>query len=576
MNLLPQIEKWLLPDIMLPAQYVGGEPGSVAKPPKSVKGRFCFAFPDAYTIGMSNYGLQLLYAIMNRRDDWACERVFTPYPDFEKLLRKKGLPLYSLENGSPLSEFDVVGFTLQYEMSFTNILTMLDLGDIPLHSSDRKRTDPLVIAGGPSAVNPEPLADFIDLFVIGDGEESLPLVCDAWLEYRDKYQNRRVALLEMARRFSFVYVPQFYHVEFDAATGRAKRPKPMEEGVPELIHTVTVSDLEKHDPPVHRIVPLIECVQDRVSIEIMRGCPGRCKFCNSTVQKRPIRCRSIENIVNLAYESCLATGGDEVSLLSLSTSDYPRFEELIRQLRDKLSTLGSMVSISVPSLRITHQLSSVMSLLTTERTSGLTIAPEAARDEMRKRIGKPITNENLLAGCQAAFENGFHRVKMYFLCGLPEETDDDIDGIFDLSMQIAQLGKRVRNRFPTVTVNVSNFVPKPHTPWERYGMKERQTLFAIHDRLKNKVRRTPLSLKYHTLETSLLEGLLSRGDRRLGAVIESVWRQGARLDAWSDYFRYDLWEQTITASGLPIDRIVHTDYAETDELPWGHIRLTEP
>ena len=564
-----QIERLLLPDISLPAQYIGGEPGSVVKPPGSVRGRLCFAFPDVYTIGMSNYGLQLLYALMNARPDWACERAFTPHPDMERLLRTNGLPLYSLETFTPLAEFDVLGFTLQYEMSLTNILTMLDLGGVPLHRAQRKFDDPLVIAGGPCVANPEPLADIIDLFVIGDGEESLPAVCDAWLAAKRHSKDRRTALLEIARKFPFVYVPEFYSVTINGQ-GRAGRPKPTEDGVPEIIRPAIVSDLNAYEPPVHRIVPLIECVQDRVSIEIMRGCPGRCKFCASTVQKKPLRYRTPEAIVRLATESCLATGADEVSLLSLSTSDYPKFEELLKQLQSSLAPLK--ISISVPSLRVNHQLSAVMRSLTTERTSGLTLAPEAALDEMRRRIGKPITNENLLSGCEAAFRNEFNRVKMYFLCGLPDETEADIDGIVDLSLDILRLGREVRGRAPIVTTNVSNFVPKPQTPWERFGMKSRDYFFRTHEKLKNRVRKTSISLKYHTLDTSILEAFICRGDRRLGPVIEKVWRLGARLDAWTDHFRGDLWERCLDESGLDVNQIVHTDYAESDELPWEHVR----
>jgi radical SAM family uncharacterized protein len=555
---------------MLPGQYIGGELGSIVKPKNSVRGRLCFAFPDVYTIGMSNYGLQLLYSIMNRRDDWACERVFTPYPDMERALRKHGLPLYSLETLSPLAEFDVLGFSLQYEMSYTNVLTMLDLGGVPLYCTERTMRDPLVIAGGPAAVNPEPMSSFIDVFLIGDGEESLPAVCDFWLAMKQTYSDRNTALLETAKQFPFAVVPRFYHVSYDSE-GRALKPRPTEPGVPEVVRPATVDNIETFEPPTLRIVPLVECVQDRVAVEIMRGCPGRCKFCVSTVQKRPIRVRSPESIARIALESCLATGADEVSLLSLSTSDYPKFEELMERLREVLTPLN--VSISVPSLRVNHQLSRVMQQLTTERTSGLTLAPEAARDEMRHRIGKPITNENLLAGCESAFSNGFNRVKMYFLCGLPEETEADIDGIVDLSLEISRLGKRVRGCPPVITANVSNFVPKPHTPWERLGMRTQGYFLNAHDRLVNQVRRTGITLKYHTLETSLLEALLCRGDRHLCRVIEKAWRLGARLDAWTDYFRGDCWEQAIADEGINVKQIVHETIPDDAELPWEHVRF---
>jgi len=569
-NLRSEIERFLLSEINLPGQYIGGELGSIGKPKESIKGRFCFCFPDVYTVGMSHYGLQLLYGIVNQQPDWACERAFTPYPDMTAALRKRNLPLYSLETFTPLCEFDVVGFTLQYELSYTNVLTMLSLGKIPLHCSERTMNDPLVIAGGPSAANPEPMSDFIDLFVIGDGEETLPSVCEFWLQMKRKHTDRKQALLETARQFDFAAVPQLYSVEYDS-NGRAKQPKPLESGVPAVIHSAIVDDIEKYTPPINRIVPLIECIQDRVTVEVMRGCPGRCKFCISTVQKRPLRFRSPENIAEIAEQSCLATGSSEVSLLSLSTSDFPKFDEMMEHLRQRLTPLN--VTVSIPSLRVNHLLSKVMSTLTTERTSGLTIAPEAALDSMRQRIGKHITNENLYNGCKAAFENGFNRVKMYFLCGLPEETPEDISGIVDLCKEVSKIGKEVRGRAPVITANVSNFVPKPHTPWERVGMQTQGYFLNVHRQLVEKVRKTGISLKYHSLETSILDALLCRGDRCLGKTIERAWQLGAVLDGWSDYYRGDCWEQAISETGVDVNQTVHETIPDDAELTWGYVRF---
>ncbi|MDR2761558.1 MAG: TIGR03960 family B12-binding radical SAM protein [Planctomycetaceae bacterium] len=568
-----RVERILLSGVSLPGQYIGGEFGSVVKNRDEVRGRFCFAFPDVYTIGMSNYGLQLLYSIMNNHSGWFCERVFTPYPDMELALRREGLPLYSLETFTPLYEFDVLGFTLQYEMSFTNVLTILDLGGVPIHCRERTTMSlPLVIAGGPSASNPEPMSDFIDLFLIGDGEELLPEVCESWLELKMSGRNlsRREALLEVARRFKNVVAPSFYSAEFrgDLAYGC---PRPIESGLPGVIYPAIIDDINRFEPPIKRIVPIVECVHDRVSIEVMRGCPGRCKFCVSTMMKRPIRIRDLESIVRIARESVAATGSDEVSLLSLSTSDYPQFDLLASRLREELLPFG--VSISVPSLRVNSRLRAAMQNLTTERTSGLTIAPEAARDEMRRKIGKPITNEDLLMGCESAFLGGFNRVKMYFLCGLPEESVEDIDGIIDLSVEVMRLGKRLLGRSPVVTTNVSNFVPKPHSTWERAGMQTREYFSDIHNRLLSKSRRTGISLKYHTLETSLLEALMCRSDRRIGRVIERAWRLGARLDAWTDHFRYDYWTQAIEESGIDVDLIVHKAIPDNAELSWGYVRF---
>ena len=547
-----ELKSLLLSEVRLPGQYIGGELGSIVKPKESVQGRLCLAFPDTYTIGMSNYGLQLLYSIVNRQPDWACERVFAPYPDMERALRKRRWPLYSLETFTPLSEFDVIGFSLQYELSFTNVLTILDLGGIPLHGRDRTMEHPLIIAGGPSAVNPEPMSDFIDLFLIGDGEEALPAVCRFWLDITHRCTDRQEALLETARQFSFVCAPQF------ASSLPVCRP-------------AVVEDIDAYSPLPLRIVPTVEAVQDRVAVEIMRGCPGRCKFCVSSVLKRPMRYRSPESIVKAAKESCLATGCSEVSLLSLSTSDYPQFDVLMQHLRQELLPLG--VSLSVPSLRVNHQLSGVMEHLTTERTAGLTLAPEAALDEMRRRIGKPITNEHLLQGCETAFERGFNRVKLYFMCGLPEETNDDIEGIIDLSATISRLGRKIRGKAVTVIANVSNFVPKPHTPWERVGMATLEYLLHVHDDLRYRSKRTGVALKYHDRETSLLEALLCRGDRQIGKVIERSWRLGARLDSWSDHFRSRYWEQAIAETQTDVYKIVHETKPDDAELPWGAIQF---
>ena len=571
-DLKERIVRQVLPAVQTPAQYIGGELGAVRKDLGRVRGKLCLAFPDQYSIGMSHHGLQVLYALMNGRDDWACERVFAPMRDMEELMRQQGLPWYSLESFTPLSQFDVLGFTLQYDLCSTNVLTILDLGGIPLVAEGRGMEHPLVIAGGPCAVNPEPMARFIDLFVVGDGEESLPQVCDLWLDLRASGLNRREALVEMAVRLPFVYVPQAYEPEFDAQ-GRQTAVRPLRTGVPAVIEPAVVADLDAMPLPTFPIVPFIECVQDRMAIEIMRGCPNRCRFCQSSAIKRPVRMRKVDTIIRGALETYRNTGLNELSLLSLSTSDYPYYDELVSRLQAEFRPLG--VSISVPSLRINEQLRTVGDLLNTNRTSGLTLAPEAARDEMRVRIGKRIHNDDLYAGCRSAMANGFHRVKLYFMCGLPGEQEEDLAGIIEMAETISRLGKEVRGRYATVVASVSNFVPKPQTPFQWNGMQTREYFRQAHQSLRARVRFRDIQVKCHDVETSLLEGLLARGDRRMGLVIEGAWRRGARFDAWDDHLQPDLWWQAVAESNIDVDAVLHRPYPLDAKLPWDHIAIRQ-
>ena len=579
----------LLPDAQTPAQYIGGEWNATAKDDGSVRGKLCLAFPDAYSIGMSHHGLQVLYDLMNRRDDWACERSFTPLGDMEKMLREHDLPLYGLETFTPLHEFDVLGFTLQYDLCYSNVLTMLDLGGIPLAAEDRTMEHPLVIAGGPCAVNPEPMSRFIDLFVVGDGEETLPAVCDLWLQLkrsgRGDCPNCRVGengtvhldargelLAEMARRLPYAYVPRFYRLE-EHGPGRPTSIVPIRSDVPTQIEPAVVADLDAYPPPARPIVPFVECVQDRIAIEIMRGCPGKCRFCQSTTIKRPLRFRKVETIVQSALEQYRNTGYNEISLLSLSTSDYPQFDDLMRRLQETFRPLG--VAISLPSLRINEQLLMVGDLMNTDRHSGLTLAPEAALDDMRRRIGKPITNEDLYAGCRRAFENGFSRVKLYFMCGLPGEREADLAGIIEMSETIARLGQEIRGRPVTVVANVSNFVPKPQTPFQWNPMQRREYFQSAHEFLHRQKRLRSVQVKCHDIDTSLLEGVMCRGDRRVGAAIELAWRRGARFDGWAEKFQPDLWREALADAGIDAEKTLHLPCPADAPLPWDHIGIRQ-
>jgi len=567
-SLRKQVVGRILPQVQTPAQYVGGELNSVVKDHAKVRGKLCLAFPDLYTIGMSHYGLQVLYRVMNRRDDWACERVFAPGTDMEGLLRRHRIPLYSLETFTPLGQFDVLGFTLQYELCSTNVLTILDLAGIPLSAERRTLDHPLVIAGGPCVQNPEPMGRFIDLFVLGDGEESLPQVCDKWLEVRSSATDQADALSMLASELPHIYVPRFYR--YSVSREMATTPRPVSNHLPEVITPAVVADLDAMEPPTAPVVPYVGSVQDRIAVEIMRGCPWRCRFCQGTVLKHPVRFRRVETIVRAAMEAYRNTGYNEISLLSLSTGDYPDLEDLVKRLHDLFRPLG--VNIAVPSLRVDKRWRTLAEVLTTYRHSGLTLAPEVARDDMRRQIGKRIKNDDLYEGCRKAFERGFQRVKLYFMCGLPGEREADLDGVIEMSEAISRLGKEVSGRPVKVVANVSNFVPKPHTPFQWNGMQTREYFQQVHQYLRRRRRRS-VDVKCHDVESSLLEGVLSRGDRRVGAAIELAWRRGARFDAWNERLQPELWWQALADAYVDVATTLHRPRSVEVPLPWEHIAL---
>lgn len=576
------IDARVLNRVQNPIAYAGGELNSVVKDHRTVRGKLCLAFPDLYTIGMSNQGLQVLYTLMNQREDWACERAFAPMLDMEERLRAEGLPLYSLETYTPLAEFDVVGFSLQYEISYAGILTMLDLGGIAIRSQERTLADPLVIAGGPCTQNPEPLARFIDLFITGDGEPSLPAVCDAWLTAREQVlggappavgaegrAQREEASAIVASRLPFAYVPRFYEARY-ADDGTFVGLEPLRAEAKATIEPAVIGDLESAVLPLAPIVPYADCVHDRVAIEIMRGCPWQCRFCQSTVIKRPLRIRSVENIVESALTMYRNTGIDQVSLLSLSSSDYPYFEQLVRRMHETFVPLG--VRIALPSLRVNEQLKALTTLIEGDNR-GLTLAPEVARDDMREQIRKKIKNEDLFEGCRSAFGNGYTHVKLYFLIGLPGERQVDLDGIVEMGETISRIGKEVTGRNAPVTVSVSNFVPKAHTPYQWNGMQTRDYFNWAHKYMRRQLKVKAVNIKCTDIDTSMLECLLSRGDRRIGDVIEQAWRAGARLDSWYEHFDPQRYWTAMRELGLDIDAMLHRPYALMDRLPWDHINV---
>ena len=560
----------LLHQVQTPGQYMGGEINSVVKDHSKVRGTLCLCFPDTYAIGQSHHGMQVLYSIMNAGDEWACERAFTPWIDFESVLRANRLPLYSLETFTPLRDFDVVGFSLQYEVLYTNLLTMLDLGGIPLMSEDRTLEHPLVVAGGPGAQNPEVLGDVVDLFIIGDGEESLPAVMRRWMEIKEKGRGtRREMIAELAAAFPWAYAPAYYAVDYHGDGTIASIRRTMAD-LPETISSCQITrDLDAIPLPTKPVVSFVKTPHDRIAIEIMRGCPWQCRFCQSTVIKRPLRIRKVETIVNAALEAYRNTGCEEISLLSLSTSDYPHFEELVKRMAEVFAPLG--VNVSLPSLRVNNQLRSLPQLVRGVRKGGLTLAPEVARDDMREQIRKKIKNDDLFEGCRQAFRNGWQKVKLYFLCGLPGERDTDLDGIVEMAEEIARISRQETGRFREVVASVSNFVPKPHTPYQWSKMQPREYFERVRGYMLSKTTIRSVKIKQHDIDTSFLEGVLTRGDRRVGRAMIQAWKDGARLDGWQECFDPRTWKSAFDKLGMDPLFFSHRERSLCETLPWDHI-----
>lgn len=556
-----------------PGRYTGGELHSVVKDTADIDVRMALCFADNYDIGMSHLGFKLLYQLLNERKETWCERVFAPWPDLEDKMREEGYRLFALESQEEIRHFDLVAFSLQYEMSYTNVLNMLDLAGIPLHASMRQEGDPLVFAGGPSANNTEPMADFFDFYNLGEGEEMLPEIVETYARCKKAHLSRTETLRQLAA-IEGVYVPSFYQPIFDEQgrqTGLAIK-EAFTDVAPAKIHKRIVEDFETSYFPERFVVPNVEVVHDRIMLEIFRGCIRGCRFCQAGFIYRPVRERSPKRLIELAGKLIASTGYEELSMLSLSTSDYTRLAELTDGLLD--ITVPQHVSLALPSLRIDSFSLDLMKKVSAVRKSGLTFAPEAGTQRLRDIINKGVTEEDLLRSCRLAFEGGWNNVKLYFMLGLPFETDEDVVGIAELAGKVLRVYDEVhagrKARRPEITVSVSTFVPKPFTPFQWAPQIDISEIKRRQGLIKSALNRR-INFSWHDPETTVLEGAISRGDRRLGQVILDVWKDGGRFDAWSDYMDYGRWMAAFERNGLDAGDFNRRERSVDEILPWDHV-----
>lgn len=576
MQIPKEIEK-ILRKVQKPARYIGGEYNSAVKDPSKVSIRMAFCYPDVYDVGMSHLGLQLLYADFNRRENVYCERVFAPWTDMEEQLRENKVPLYTLETFTPVRNMDFLAFTLQYEMSFTNILNILDLSGIPLYSKDRTDEDPLVIAGGPTASNPEVLAPFIDFFYIGEGEVSYEEIFRRYEAHKSAGGSRREFLTRILD-IGPLYVPAFYDVEYEDHPAQGARFTPAIRSItpnrpdaPKSIRKDIVKNLDESFYPVKPIVPNLQIVHDRVVMEIFRGCIHGCRFCQAGQVYKPVRFRSKEKVMELCREMIRHTGYDEISFTSLSTDDYPWLEELMSDFHEEFPH----VAVSLPSLRVDAFSLGLMEKLAEGKKSGLTFAAEAGTQRLRDVINKGLTEEDILSGCRLAFEGGWDKVKLYFMLGLPTETEEDIDGIAQFGYQILDtfyaVSKDKRARDIQITISTSFFVPKSFSPFQWAPQASAEEFLEKQQYLNGQIRNRKIRYNCHDSFLSTLEGLLARGDRRTSRLIYKAWEKGCRFDSWSDHFNEQAWREAIEECGIEIDYYNHRERPADEVFPWDMI-----
>lgn len=555
-----------------PARYIGGELNSVVKDPREVDIRFAFCFPDVYEVGMSHLGTRILYHTINERADTYCERCFAPWPDMEETLRKNNILLYALESKDPLDQFDIIGFTLQYEMSYTNILNMLNMAGITLRAAERGEDEPIVMAGGPCAYNPEPLSGIVDFFELGEGEEMMNDVLDVYRKYKGK--GKKQEFLREISKIRGIYVPSLYDVTYNE-DGTIKDFKPKYEDVPAIVQKRFITDFDKVSFPTNIIVPYTEIVHDRIVLEVFRGCTNGCRFCQAGMIYRPVREKGRETLLKQAAELVKTTGYDEISLASLSTCDYSDIQGLVSNLIAEHSEQN--VGIALPSIRVDAFSVDLIKEIQKVRKTGLTFAPEAGSQRMRDVINKGLTEERILEAAKSAFESGWSSLKLYFMLGLPYETIDDAREIGLLAEKIVaeyfKVPKNIRNKGLRVTVSTSILVPKPFTPFQWAGMermdKVTEKIWAVKEAIKSK----SITYNYHEQKTSYMEAVFARGDRRLSEVLIKAYEKGAKFDGWSEYFNFDIWSEALQECGVDGDFYVYRERSYDEKLPWDFIDI---